>query len=122
MPRRKGTKMLHWNVEDCKGWDTLSEDFQRIVVEATMATGINRITEENLDDWIDRATIMAAFHGPAIYEHKAPHKCLLTDRDRMIKCIGLRTNASEVKSTAKWFKRLHDGVVMTRQWRKREAS
>ena len=88
--------MLHWNAEDCKDWNTLSEDFQRIVVEA-------------------------AFHGPAVYNRKAPHKCLLTDRDKMIKCIGLRTNASEIKNTAKWFKQLHDGVVMTRQWRKRSA-
>jgi len=105
---------LHYDYQMCDVED-MSDTVIEAVIFGTMGLGINKITEDNIDDWLDRAKIRAALQGPAVFNHEKPHVCLLTDRETMERFIGLWTNATSM-SISKWFKQLHTGVVSDRNW------
>ena len=114
----EGCMPLHYSYEDCDV-DDVADSVIEAVIFGTMSLGINEITEDNLDEWLDRAKVRAALFGPAVYDRDKPHVCLLTERETMKRFVGLWTNASNVKSITKWFKQLHDGVVSDRNWSRR---
>jgi hypothetical protein len=114
---------LNYDPSKVTDWDKISSASKEAVCFATMSLGINEITAETLDEWLDRARVREAWHGAALFNHDDPkHKCLLCDREFMTQFIGLRTNASTVKSMSRWIKTQHDNLCMTREWNRRNAS
>ena len=69
---------LHYSYEDCDV-DGVADSVIEAVIFGTMSLGITEITEDNLDEWLDRAKVRAALFGPAVYDRDKPHVCLLTD-------------------------------------------
>ena len=88
-----------------------------------MMIGIREITAATLDEWLDRARICEAWYGAALFKHDDPMKrCLLGDRKWMSQFLGLRTNATTIKSMSRWVKSKHDILKQDREWRRRNAS
>ena len=116
---------LNYDARNVTGWDKISSSDKEAVCFATMSIGINEITAATMDEWLDRARVREAWYGAALFKHHADdpkHKCLLGDREWMSQFIGLRTNASTVKSMSRWVKLQHDNLCMTREWNRRNAS
>lgn len=115
---------VNWDIEGCKDWEQLTEtDSERraldTVIMMTMAFDIGQLTDDNLQDWLDRARIVEAIRGPAY--HKPGERCLLGQREFMQKYVGLRTNVTTKKSTVAWFKDFYKGLEMDRKYREEIA-
>ena len=114
---------LNYDARKVTGWDKITSSNKEAVCFATMSLGIGEITEATLDEWLDRARVREAWYGAALVKPDDPmHRCLLGDREWMSQFIGLRTNASTVKSMSRWVKSQHDNLCMTREWNRRNAS
>lgn len=115
---------VNWNIEGCKNWDQLTKtESDRTaldtVIMMTMAFDIGQLTDDNLQDWLDRARIVEAIRGPAYF--KSGERCLLGQREFMQKYVGLRTNVITKKSTVAWFKDFYKDLKMDRRYRKKRA-
>ena len=115
---------VNWNIEGCKNWDQLTKtESDRTaldtVIMMTMAFDIGQLTDDNLQDWLDRARIVEAIRGPAYF--KSGERCLLGQREFMQKYVGLRTNVITKKSTVAWFKDFYKDLKMDRRYRKKCA-
>jgi len=115
---------VNWNIEGCKNWDQLTKtESDRTaldtVIMMTMAFDIGQLTDDNLQDWLDRARIVEAIRGPAYF--KSGERCLLGQREFMQKYVGLRTNVITKKSTIAWFKDFYKDLKMDRRYRKKCA-
>ena len=112
---------LNWDIGDCENWEQLkATESDRTaldtVIMMTMSLDIGKLTDDNLQDWLDRARIVEAIHGPAY--HKPGGRCLLGQREFMQKYVGLRTNVTTKKSTVAWFKDFYKNLKMDRRYRK----
>ena len=113
---------INWDINDCKDCKQLTateSDCEALdtVIMRTMALDIGQITDDNLQDWLNRARIVESIRGPAY--HKPGERCLLGQREFMQKYIGLRTNVTTKKSTVAWFKDFYKNLKMDRKYRKK---
>ena len=115
---------VNWDIEGCKDWKQLTETDSECraldtVIMMTMALDICVLTDDNLQDWLDRARIVEAIKGPTYF--KPGERCLLGQREFMQKYVGLRTNVTTKKSTVAWFKDFHKSLESDRKYRKKYA-
>jgi hypothetical protein len=100
---------LSWTIKDVENADDLINDpveqgLTEAVVFMTMAVGINRITEKNVETFVDRAAKVEA-QGP-FYRGPAPDHAPGIPAAAIRRRIGLHTNAS-TKTQAAFNKQLN---------------
>jgi hypothetical protein len=105
---------LHWNIAECKDVELLKSDAEwhitNALIWATMSTGLNEITEENLTEFYARLHVWEKIVGPLTWgtneETGKPEERFIEVED-LRKRIGLHTNASR-ETRAEWRKRLSE--------------
>lgn len=93
---------LHWNMEDVKDFEEISEGFEWSVTDAmiwaTMLIGMNQITEANADEFFIRLKMSEAINGSPFYatDENGETVDVGWKKEMVDRRIGLRTNATEM--------------------------
>jgi hypothetical protein len=98
---------LNWNAKTVKDWEDMTPEQQDASVWYTMFLDIGEITEENYEEFADRARIYDTLHG-----HKAEFS-FLGDPKFVKRLIGLKTNVS-TKTIRQWFGKQYKNLERNR--------
>lgn len=90
---------LNWNAKDAENWHKLEDGHKESIIFHTMFLGINRITEENYQEFWKRYVQLNHANGWDNY---------LTPED-VHNAVGLHTNASPITPAA-WRKKLNESL------------
>lgn len=98
---------LNWSIENVKDNQELIDDANESAITEsliwlTMAVGIGEITEDTVDEFVNRATIVQALHGAYMFKGAEPY---YITRDHIVRRIGLHTNVGGPEPRTKWLKR-----------------
>ena len=103
---------LHWDITGCKDVELLKSDTEwhitNALIWATMSTGLNEITEENLPEFYARLHVWETIVGPLTWgtnEETGKEEERFIEVEDLRKRIGLHTNASR-ETRAEWKKKL----------------
>ena len=99
---------LNWNAETVKDWDDMTPEQKDASVWYTMFLDIGEITEENYEEFADRARIYDTLHGPNA------EFSFLGDPKFVKRLIGLKTNVS-TKTIRQWFGKQYKNCVFNRK-------
>ena len=96
---------LHWDLTKIENHEEIQADDEWGITETiiwmTMSVGLQGITEENVEEFVQRAAILQALSGPWM-----SHGIYVTD-EMIRRRVGLFTNVSDEKRAA-WIKRQTD--------------
>ncbi len=104
---------LDYDFSECVGredWSARDQDILDNLIWGTITVGLDRITEDNLSEWLlrmrmARANNLAAFQMK--YQNETGYYIQLV---HLRKFIGMRTNATEL-TRSKWLKKLMERIV-----------
>ena len=105
---------LNYNLGEIEDWKTTctNEDgstsaLTEILIFATMAIGMNEVTESNADEFFVRLNLLEKTNGAFLVRDGKPR---FVTRDEVRDHVGLHTNASRVPR-GKWSKKLVDDMI-----------
>lgn len=84
---------LNWNAQDSENWDKLHDGAKESIIFHTMLVGINKITEDNYQEFYKRYVQLNRSNGWDLKDN------YLTPED-VHNAVGLHTNASTLTQAA----------------------